>query len=108
MFMQVTKDTKKRNEFVRQGKPTEITVKWSHNHPTSNSAFALKFLPTKDDVKQKFLHWFEMGMTVQECVKAQLNDLELESEDCKGFQYHCASGAENPPARRVSYWYIYL
>lgn len=86
----ITRDTKKRDPFVRQGLPAVIKINSNHNH-LNRDAHILSMLSMSSATKDRFLTYFNNGMTPSAAISYHVSELEMASS-----QQDLADASLNP------------
>ena len=76
-------------------------MKGSHNH-SSNTAFALKFLPANDELHATFNTYFDSGMSPSQASRHYRQMMEITEEIP---EIRLANASINPTNRQVYYWF---
>ncbi|KAF0706052.1 SWIM-type domain-containing protein, partial [Aphis craccivora] len=96
-----TKDTKKKDKFVKDGLPAIIKINNDHNHNIS-TAEALSFLKPSKECRLQFENYFNDGLGISESIRMHESKLELEfgiNSD------ELANAMINPKYRTIRHWY---
>ncbi|XP_050306392.1 uncharacterized protein LOC126743376 isoform X2 [Anthonomus grandis grandis] len=96
-----TKDTKKKDPFIKDGYPAIITINNKHNHAI-NVAESLSHLRPTEKTRQTFEDYFNDGLGIREAINLHQSKLELELPSSSA---DLASASVNPKYRTVRYWY---
>lgn len=89
--------------FLKRSKPLAavITIKNSHNHPTSNNHEALKYLrPTAETIEQ-FIEYFNDGLGPAEAVRLHESKMRMQEDSISKL----ANSSINPTNRQVTHMY---
>ncbi|KAL5246125.1 hypothetical protein ACI65C_013533 [Semiaphis heraclei] len=96
-----TKDTCKKDKYIKDGFPAIIIFINEHNH-TISSAEALSFLKANNEVRLQFEKYFNDGLGLSESLSIHETKIELEfgmnSEQL-------ANASINPKYRTIRHWY---
>lgn len=74
----ITRNTKKTDKFVRQGLPAVIKINSNHSHRINN-AHMLSMLSMSSTTRDRFLTYFNNGMTPSAAISYNLSELEMTS-----------------------------
>ncbi|KAM7301395.1 uncharacterized protein ISCGN_016914 [Ixodes scapularis] len=98
----VTKDTKKRDPFLKRvlPLPAVIRLREEHNH-VLNCADGLRFLRSTPDTRACFYNYFKDGLTPAEAIALHAQKLAAQEHTAELL----ASGAVNPCGNTVYHWF---
>ncbi|KAG0444722.1 hypothetical protein HPB47_013458 [Ixodes persulcatus] len=98
----ITKDTKKRDPFLKRALPLPavIRLREEHNH-VLNCADGLRFLRSTPDTRACFYNYFKDGLTPAEAIALHAQKLAAQDHTAELL----ASGAVNPCGNTVYHWF---
>ncbi|XP_077499929.1 uncharacterized protein LOC144110491 [Amblyomma americanum] len=98
----ITRDTRKRDPFLKRVTPLRaiVNVRDDHNHAL-DCADVLRLLRTTADTRAVFHSYFHDGLTPAQAIAMHQQKLEAEDDAAEKL----ASGAVNPSAGTVYYWF---
>lgn len=99
----MNKRTQYRYPWVKDGMPATITISYRHNHPMLN-AQVLSFRRVDPVIKEKFVDYFNKGLSVASAIEYHVNEIDLDP-DIDDPILTRADAALNPSRRVVSHLY---
>lgn len=82
--------------------PAKVEIGWDHNHNVDNAHYLSLLRPLKE-TKQRFLNYFDNGMTPAEATKAHQESLD--SDGSENSERKRANKAFNPSKATIYYWH---